>query len=262
MRDDGEQLANAGSMALTIVLPDGTSTSIAPVAPTSTGIYAHDYTTVQAGRHTVRWVATGINAGAYTDQFDVREATPRGLLSLADAKKHLNIPASSTTDDEELRGWIEATARVVEFFVGPVTRRTVVETHRVGSVHAVALREAPVLEVVSLSPVLTGGTTYAAADFDVDGSSGIVQRLDGSRFTGPLRITYTVGRAVVPANISHAARIILQHLWRTQRGSARGPALAGSDDYSVTEQIPGLGYAVPNRALELLQPDRLPPGVA
>lgn len=262
VRDPSGNLANAGSMALTLTLPDGTTTIVSPLAPTSTGTYIYDYLTLQAGRHLVRWVATGIHAGAFTDVFDVRDATPPALISLSDAKRHLNIPASSTADDDELRGWIEATAQVVEFFVGPVMRRTVVETHRVGSVRSLALRQTPAVAVTSMNAVLTGGSVFTVADFDLDSETGIVQRLDGSTFTGPLRITYTAGRAVVPAAISHAARIILQHLWRTQRGSARGPALAGSDDYSVTEQVPGLGYAVPNRALQLLEPYRLPPGVA
>ncbi|MCP3820067.1 hypothetical protein NLX86_18800 [Streptomyces sp. A3M-1-3] len=263
VKDSAGVLANAGSMALTITLPDATTVAVSPVTPTSTGVYAYDYATVQAGRHTVRWVATGINAGAYTDSFDVSPAATSALLSLADAKKHLNIPASSTSDDDdEIRGWLEATTRVVEHFVGPIARRTVVETHRVGWVRALVLRQTPVIALTAVAPVLTGGTTYAVADLDLDGETGVIVRKDGGALRGPLRVTYTAGRLVVAANISHAARIILQHLWRTQRGSARGPALAGGDDYAVTEPIPGLGYAVPNRALELLQPDRLPPGVA
>jgi len=262
VKDAAGDLANAGAMSLTVTLPDGTTTAVSPVAPVSTGVYAYDYPTLQAGRHVVRWVATGINAGAYTDSFDVREAAPPSLLSLADAKKHLNISASSTGDDDELRGWIESTARVIEHFVGPIIRRTVVETHREKAATALALRRTPALSITSVEPVLTGGVTYDAADLDLDAETGLVVRKDGGSFRGPLRITYVAGRAIVQANFSHAARIILQHLWRTQRGSGRGPAIAGSEDYSVTEPIPGFGFAIPNRALQLLDPDRLPPGVA
>jgi hypothetical protein len=66
---------------------------------------------------------------------------------------------------------------------------------------------------------------------------------------------------VVQEHITGAARIILQHLWRTQRAGRRGGVAGGGDDYAVTEPIPGIGYAVPNRALELLAPDRLAPEV-
>lgn len=257
VRDDSNQLANAGSMALTIALPDGTSVSVSPVTPTSTGVYAHDYTTTQAGRHTVRWVATGLHAGAYTDSFDVRETTPPTLLSLADAKRHLN--KSGSADDDEVRAWIEATTRAVEFFVGPVVVRTVTETHDALQARALVLRERPVLELVSVVPVRTGGATVAVDGLDVD-EHGIVRRLDGGYLCGPLRVTYTAGRRVITANITAAARIILQHLWRTQMGPGR--TSRGSQDFDVTEPIPGLGYAIPNRAVQLLNPDSTGPGVA
>jgi hypothetical protein len=38
--------------------------------------------------------------------------------------------------------------------------------------------------------------------------------------------------------------------------------VGGADDYNVTEPIPGFGYAVPNRVLQLLEPFKQPPGVA
>jgi hypothetical protein len=67
----------------------------------------------------------------------------------------------------------------------------------------------------------------------------------------------------VPPTINLAARILLQHLWRTQYGASRvGPSIGGGDDYAVTEPVPGFGYAVPNRVLQLLQPYKTPPAVA
>lgn len=263
-KDAAGTLTNAASVALTITLPDGTTTSPAVTNPPGqTGKYTVDYVSVQAGRHAVRWVFT-TPASAYTDSFDVREATPPLILSLADGKAHLNI--SSTTHDEELRSWLETVTSVVEHFAGACVRRTVTEDHDhlpVYGAEAVALRTTPALSLTSVLAVLDSGTDYAVADLDLDGTTGLVRRLDGGRMYGPLRITYVVGRAVVPANISAAARIILQHLWRTQYGASRGlPSIGGGEDFNVTEPIPGLGYAVPNRALQLLEPHRLPPGVA
>lgn len=260
VKDSGGTLVNAGAMALTITLPDLTTVTSSPVMPISTGTYNYDYTTVQAGRHQVRWVATGANANAYTDTFDVREQDPPTILSLADAKAHLN--KTSTTDDDEIRAMVESVTSGIEYLAGVCVRRTVVEKHDVPAhgVHTLALRRTPVLSVTSLVAVLSGGTTYTVADLDVDGPTGIVMRKDGGRLYGPLRATYVAGRTVVPANLTAAARIILQHLWRTQQGPGR-PQL-GVEDYAVTEPVPGFGYAIPNRALQLLEPHRLPPGVA
>lgn len=262
-RDAGGTLTNATTVALTITLPDGTTTSpVVTNPPAVTGQYTVDYTTVQAGLHRERWVFTTPNSG-YTDAFDVRQATPPLLLSLADAKSHLNI--TSTSHDAELRGWIETVTEVVEHFVGAVVRRTVTELYDnlpIGGARQVALYTTPVISLTSVAAVLTGGDSYTVADLDLDGETGIVQRKDGGRMTGPLRITYTAGRATVPAPITAAARVILQHLWRTQHPSGSGRPQLGADDYAVTEPIAGIGYAIPNRALHLLERYRLPPAVA
>jgi hypothetical protein len=126
---------------------------------------------------------------------------------------------------------------------------------------SVVLRHTPVLAVTAVDSVLTGATAYNVDGLDVDVDTGELFRLDGGRLSGRLSITYRAGRTVITENITAGARIILEHLWRTQR-PARGGLAGGGEDYSVTEPIPGLGYAVPNRALQLLEPDRLPPGVA
>ncbi|MER5601516.1 hypothetical protein [Streptomyces sp. NPDC002265] len=249
--------ANAGSMAVTITLPDRTTLTVDPVAPAATGVYAYDYLTVQPGRHAVRWVATGINAGAYTDVFDVREAVPPTILSFLEAKRHLK--KTDTRDDDEIRDWNEACTRAVEQFVGPVAMRTVVEDARFTSARAVALTLVPAVELTSVAALVTGGTSYDVDDLHLDGTTGLVTRLDGGTLYGPLRFTYVVGRSIVTANIRGAARIILQHLWRTRQGPGRPQR--GTDDYDVTEPIPGLGFAIPNRAMQLLDADRLPPGV-
>lgn len=263
-RNAGGTLTNATTAVLTITLPDGTTaTPSVTNPPASTGEYFVDYTSVQAGRHGVRWVFTA-PAAAYTDMFDVRAAAPPLILSLADARQHLQIPASDTSADEQMRGWLESVTELVESLCGPVVRRTVVEDHSIQGwgVTELALRRTPVLSVTSAIGVLTGSASYDIAGLSVD-SNGILRRLDGGRMSGLLRVTYSAGRAIVPANLSSAARIILQHLWRTQYGASRALAgLGGGEDFAVTEPIAGFGYAIPNRALQLMEPHRLPPGVA
>ncbi|MEV6437239.1 hypothetical protein [Streptomyces anulatus] len=253
-RDPGGTLTTAATAVVTIGLPDGTTATPA-VTETGTGIYQADYPTTTPGRHTVRWAWTGPSA-AYTDLFDVREETPPAILPFADALIQVN---ASARDHEDLRFWIGATTLAVEYFVGPVAVRTVTELHSVGTVRALALRKVPVLTLTSVTPVLSGGTSYDLADLDLDEATGIVRLLSGGELRGPLRVTYVAGRRIVNESITAAARIILQHLWRTRLAQGRG-GLAGGDD--LTDPIPGLGYAIPNRAAQLLDPDDLPPGMA
>src|SRR4051812_2397971 len=96
---------NAGSVTLTITLPDQTSVVVTPVSPTTTGVYQYDYQTVQAGRHLARWVGTGANPGAQPEEFDVRPANPGYIISLGDVRQQLNL--TTTVNDEELRYSIE-----------------------------------------------------------------------------------------------------------------------------------------------------------
>jgi len=261
VKDGAGALANAGAMALTITLPDNTTVTVSPVTPSSTGRYDYDYPTVQAGRHAVRWVATGINAGAYTDVFDVRPAAPPLLFSLASAKAQLDL--TTTTDDEELREYIAATTQAVEFFIGAVVRRTVTQVVR-GGTDRVVLDTTPVLALTSMTAL---GAWQEVVPVDVlnvtdAAESGVLRRADGLTFTQhEYHVEYTVGRTAVRPNVALAGKMILQHLWRTQYGAARG-MVGGGDDFSVTEPIPGLGYSIPNRALQLLQGDRLPGGIA
>ena len=98
--------ANPGGITLTITLPDGTTVTLTPTQ-TGTGLFQVDYAPTMAGRHPYRWVATGANASAYSGVFDVRPADPGYIVSLADAKAHLNKTTGNSPDDEELRGFVE-----------------------------------------------------------------------------------------------------------------------------------------------------------
>jgi hypothetical protein len=255
-RDPGGNLATATTATVTVTLPDGSTASPAATQTSTTGQYRADYPTAAAGRHTVRWVFTG-PAHAYTDVFDVREAAPPAIMSLAAGRTHLK--KNDTADDDEIREWIEACTKAVEMFVGPVATRTVTETVHFTSARAVALTQIPCLSLESVTTRRPGGPSYTVDDLWLDPSSGLVQAVSGGLLYGPLDFEYRAGRLIVSANISSAAKIILQHLWRTRQGPGRPQR--GTDDYDVTEPLPGLGFAIPNRAVQLLEADRLPPGV-
>lgn len=248
-RDTAGALANAGGVTVTIGLPDGTPVGPTTVPPTSVGRYQYEYPTVQAGRHTVRWVATGANASAHTDIFDVRPANPDYAVSLADIKLHLNIATTTTTHDEELRTYIEAATLVVERHTGrALIRRTYVEYHTVCRARTLVLDHCPVISLTSMQTV-DGLTTWTVGNLHVDPTTGLVTVTAGALLDGHLQVTYVAGQTVLRANEVLAARIIVQHLWDTQRGSRGGPRAGGVDDTTMVA-----GYAVPNRALELLGP--------
>lgn len=258
VKDLNGNLADAGAVTLTITLPNGTSITSTPLNP-ATGVYQYDYQPTMAGRHVARWVATGANASSFVDTFDVRLANPDYLVSLADVKRYLNI--LTTTNDEELRGFIEAATGIIEDVTGPVVVRSVAETHtRPGRV--LVLRSAPVVSLTSITSVLTNsGLSYDVTALDVDTDTGIVRRIDGLplvwRRPGfaptPVRIVYTAGRPVVPAAITMAAQVIIDHLWETQRGHTQGvrPVPGGG-----RSQKKGPPLDIPFRARELLRPYR------
>lgn len=255
VRDAAGALTNATTVVLTVTLPDGTTeTPTVPNPPVTTGLYRYTYLPTQIGRHAWRFVTTSPNT-AYQDVFVVRGSVSPALLSLADAKVHLNI--STTTHDDEIREYLEAATEIVESYVGPVVRRAY--TSRVcGRRSSIALPHTQVLEVTAVTVVSDGSTPITLTDLAVDTTSGVVSYKNGSSF--PYRemdFTYTVGRTTVKANWTLAAKIIVKHNWETQLGNL--PSIQGdSQGYAVS----GSGFLVPYRAISLLQPDEVPVGFA
>lgn len=176
-------------------------------------------------------------------------STTTEFITLAEVKQHANIPASNTADDMELERFRSAAQEHVESLVGPVLWRSVTDTvHAHGGV--VVLPLAPVVSVESLT------SSGVAVTYALRKAAGLLLNV---RASGDLDLSFTAGRESCPDAIRVAALVIAEHLWRTQRGGqSESTALPGEDFGGVA---PGLGYAIPNRALELLSPYLLPPAV-
>lgn len=255
----GGVLVNAQMVTLTIIKPDGTSsTPTITNPPTLTGVYGYTLASAtQYGRWVGVWSFTMVGGaiGTYTQTFNVDVLDPGSILGLSDAKSHLNIPDDDTSNDDEILKWLYAITPVIEDMIGACVPRTVVEYQ--DSARRLRLNVTPVLSITSIVPYLTAGFTYAPGLVKVT-PDGRVMLLSGLSFlNGPFEVTYRVGRIPIPANVIQAAKIILTHLWETQRG-VTGLPLQGGDDLAL---IPGLGFTIPNRALELLRPLDLGPGV-
>jgi len=243
--------ANVGTMTLTITLPDGTTSVVSPVtASATTGSYSYDYATVSAGRHTVRWVGTGTVLWADTGMFDVRDPADVPVVSLADAKAHLNI--TTTSYDAELPRYLDAATDLCENYVGrPLRRRSFTEAYD-GGAQSVLLRNSP---VITVSGVTVSGTAYTG--YTLDAGNGILwydATAAGSWPTGrqAVSVVYTAGYASPPADVVQAVLEATRHLWTTQRGamSARNPL--GGDEYAAAS-----GWSLPRRVMELLEPYRV-----
>lgn len=254
IRDPDGQPADAGVVTLTVTLPDGTTDVTANIAPTSTGVYDHDYVTTQAGRHGVYWDATGANASAFTDAFDVTPADTMAFVSLADVKAHMN--KTDTADDDELAGFITAACQMIVERIGQVTPVAVIDEidlHRPAG--AIIPLTQPVLSVTSVTIAGNPPITIPEADPDngVQGwrlDAGGVLRHTRYFSRGTIRITYRAGRTPIPGNVRLAALELASHLWRSSQLNSSGnrPALSGQDDLTMR----GWTYALPFRVRELL----------
>lgn len=245
IRDSAGDPADGGTVTLTVELPDATTVTPA-VTHSSTGVYQVDYTPTMPGRHVVQWACTGLNASGYTDIFDVRPAAPAYIVSLADMKKHLNM--TSTNDDEELRGFIEAATSVIEDELGrAAVRRTFTEQHT--AYGEILLNWTPVVTVTSVTTV-DGAAAWNTVDLHVSPSGIVTAKTGAAALVGVLDVVYVAGPAVMPANWSLAGKIIVQHLWETQRGSKGGMRAGGTETPGAG--FTRYGFAIPNRAKELL----------
>ena len=113
------------------------------------------------------------------------------------------------------------------------------------------------MSLVSVVSASSGQPLTITDMTDIDPNAGTIRRALGLPFYGPyftwlpiFNVTYVAGWGVsVPPSMGMAARIILAHLWQTQRGAVSPPLMGGEE----TVVLPGFGFAIPNRAAELLE---------
>jgi hypothetical protein len=255
--------ANATVVAATITAPDGT-TSTPSVTNSGTGLYDVSFTPSTSGRYLIRWVATGTNASAYQDDFTVRDSTHISIVALDEVKAHLNIPATNTDLDDEIRRFVDAATDLAENYVGCVLGRQVfTDEYYDGNTDIIRLRNP---RAMSITSIYESGTLLTSSNYSLDPSGQRISRITTGSIAGPnyfgiwapgannIKVSYVSGFINPPAAAKQGVLEIIRHLWQTQRGamSVISRNQTGDDFY------PGSTYSLPRRCMELLDQMSLP----
>lgn len=169
-------------------------------------------------------------------------------VSLGELRAEINTPAANRADDEELWRSLLAATNTVESRCGAM------EPHEVTSSVATTdgrllLPEWPVMSVATIDGV--------AVDPNRVSPGGLVwgTYCSYSSYVLPVRrtVVYQVGRDPVPDALRQATLIIGAQLWESQRGPV-GTAPVQFTGVNAASMGPPRGFALPNRALELMEP--------
>lgn len=165
------------------------------------------------------------------------------IIALADAKEFLNI--TSAAEDSKLSAFISAASQMWVNRCGPVSSSAFDEWYDGGATQ-IALRHTPVLSITKVEESFTAATLYplveqtllpggdtSAWGYSVDLTTGVITRRAAGvvvNFQGGLRnihVVYAAGYAAIPADITHAVKLLVKHMWATQRGGGARPGQGG-----------------------------------
>lgn len=192
------------------------------------------------------------------------------IITTQEAKDFLNITV--TTFDSELALFVQAASQMITNRIGVVTGSpTVDEWHDGGSDRIVLRNQGPIASVTSVTETygsvtrtltqvtIDSGSAGDAYSYSVDLNRGLlVRRASGVAvaFAAGVRnvhVTYVAGYATTPEDIKQAAKVLVKHLWQTQRG---GPKASNG-----TMPDGATAYTFPHRVEEILSP-YIVPGIA
>jgi hypothetical protein len=166
------------------------------------------------------------------------------VATLPEFKSWLNY--TGTADDTEQTMVLTAASEWVEYAIGgPLSVAAFTEQHIVEG-WFIQPNKRPLVAVTSITP--DQGTALDVSTYLVDSTANIVRVR--SWLCGLYTLVYTAGLSTILNRQKLAGLEVARHLWLIQNGSA-GRGYPG-DDVVPTP----MGFAVPRRALELLEPDR------
>ena len=268
------------TLAVTVTKPDGVVTTPATTKDNDGGTGRHkvDITPDMAGTWLVRWVSTGTGAGAASDQFDV-VAQAQQIVSLGEVKEHLNIPATDTENDQELKRRIPKALSWLESTLGrPVLPREITETVYSSGNGSLWLSAHPVVEIASVTDYqgATALTVIAQAPgaTPTDGyvanlswgrlvrhSGGSASRWGGGALGSPIVVVYTAGYSAGP-ELDTLKDYALEHIRLTWQSTQQGSRPQYGDvEGDGGGTLPGQFYSVGGLRKALLR-DFASPSVA
>jgi hypothetical protein len=276
--DNGNAATASLTVALTVTDPNGVVTHPTAATGPSGALSAVVPSVGTAGVWLYRWTATGTSVNwAYEDQFTVRPTGVEQMVDLVSVKKHLNLSLADTRQDDELQNFILAAADQARDVCGPF----LTETHTQffdGGVSTLSPDWVPLASILSITEYygLSAFTLHEeplgaqmdAFAFTADYNTGQITRRtfggEAARFaegSKNIKVVYTAGRGgTIPYTVRLGALELIRHLWQqTQQGGRPKFGGAGMDGDSLG--VP-MGFALPDRVVELWAPFRRPPGIA
>lgn len=268
-----------------VVTVTGAATGGVQYAPTAAD-------TATPGLYMGNWVVTFADGSTQTFptsgylwveiEQNLTQAGGATLVSLPDLKEYLNIDHSDRSRDSKLLRYVEAVTPVIESMAGPIVPRVYEEWHdggqyfvRVRRRPSTAYGTSPILDLVACSefrgPIEFAlkvvadpghGDTYSCM---LDARTGEVTRrtAGGGVIAFPpmaksVHVVYRAGQAKVPANVNEATLELIRVNYQTTQQVGRGRFTVADEQ----DTGPALGFFVPRRVRELLQPNRRHPSLA
>lgn len=249
IKDASGTPVNTPTVTCTVTKPDGTATSPIVTNTNANGLYTATVTPDQAGLWLYQFTSSGTVVSVQADQFSVVAAGRALVASMEEFRGQLR--RSDTNDDPMLRSYLVSATDVAEWAVGgPMAPTTITELTMIRS-WWIAPKYRPLISVTSITPEL-GASPLDATAFVVDTARNGI-RIRWGALAGWYTIVYRAGLAIMPERVKLGGLMIAQHLWQIENGGG-GLPFPGAGD---TTYVP-MGFAVPTRALELLQPSRVP----
>lgn len=243
VRDADGDLVNTPTLTVSATAPDGTFSAPAVTNTTTGGRYTAPLQLTQAGVWRWTWTSSGTIVATQSDQLTA-VSTQRALIaSRAELKKQLN--RTDVTDDDELSTYLAAATDWVEYELGgPIVPTTYTEVYCTDGDIIVPKRR-PLVSVTSITPYL-GAALDASSGYRVDTDLNVVflRYRAGREYT----MVYRAGLSTILERYKLAGLIVAQHLWQVENGGG-GLPFPGEGE---TTFVAGVGFAVPNRAKELL----------
>ena len=181
------------------------------------------------------------------------------LVTLAETKEHLGIPATDTSEDARLTSMILGASGIAEDYCDRIFSLTPYDERHDGGRHVLTLDTRPLASLTSIEDMdTTPPTSVAASSVSIESAPAQVYQADGSNWgcgRRRWRVRYVAGFAAAPEGVKAAIKALVGFLRTDPSGSMKSESMG---DYSYTLAAGADGEGLPPVARALLKPWRLP----